>query len=249
MTNTALVTVHDGEVLTTSAEIATAFEKQHKHVLHAIDKLVALLPEEHRPNFRPMFAKVKIGQGALRQSRTYSVTRDGFSLLAMGFTGAKALDWKVKFLDAFNAMEAALRTAANDDQAPNLMKLGSPQDLARLQTALVCIREARFIFGANRAAHVWEQIGLPVPPEEKQMTLPALPESGEGPLWMWASAVGLVKSVSMQISLEDLHEKYRLWCGLRGFDVASIEQFERGLRLTYGESKYPRFYNVKTTRN
>ena len=43
----------------------------------------------------------------------YEVSRDGFSLLAMGFTGKKALDWKLKFLSAFNAMEQALLNQRN----------------------------------------------------------------------------------------------------------------------------------------
>lgn len=39
----------------------------------------------------------------------YLVTRDGFSLLAMGFTGTKALKWKIKYIEAFNKMEEMLR--------------------------------------------------------------------------------------------------------------------------------------------
>ncbi len=41
--------------------------------------------------------------------KSYDINRDGFTLLAMGFTGAKALDWKLRYLDVFNAMEAELR--------------------------------------------------------------------------------------------------------------------------------------------
>ena len=37
------------------------------------------------------------------------MNRDGFSLLVMGFTGKKALEWKIKYIQAFNAMEEELR--------------------------------------------------------------------------------------------------------------------------------------------
>lgn len=39
----------------------------------------------------------------------YIMNRDGFSLLAMGFTGKKALEWKLKYINAFNEMERQLR--------------------------------------------------------------------------------------------------------------------------------------------
>ena len=45
----------------------------------------------------------------------YFMTRDGFSLLAMGFTGKKALKFKLKFIDAFNKMEARLATLTPDE--------------------------------------------------------------------------------------------------------------------------------------
>jgi hypothetical protein len=43
----------------------------------------------------------------------YEMNRDAFSLLAMGFTGKKALEWKLKFLQAFNRMEKALLNQQN----------------------------------------------------------------------------------------------------------------------------------------
>lgn len=42
------------------------------------------------------------------------MNRDGFSLLVMGFTGAKALEWKLKYIEAFNAMERELKEATYD---------------------------------------------------------------------------------------------------------------------------------------
>jgi len=56
------------------------------------------------------------GQGIDR--RTFDMTRDGFTLLAMGFTGAKALKFKIRYIKAFNAMEAALKESAIGKQTP-----------------------------------------------------------------------------------------------------------------------------------
>jgi hypothetical protein len=44
-----------------------------------------------------------------RLDRSFDLTRDGYSLLAFGFTGAKALRFKVRYIEAFNAMEVALQ--------------------------------------------------------------------------------------------------------------------------------------------
>ena len=40
--------------------------------------------------------------------KSYDMDRDGFSLLAMGFTGAKALKWKMAYIAAFNAMQVEI---------------------------------------------------------------------------------------------------------------------------------------------
>jgi Rha family phage regulatory protein len=86
-----------------SRTVAEVFGKPHKRVLHAIAQLE--IPEEiGRTNFRP-------SSYTNAQNKTQPeviMTRDGFSLLCMGFTGAKAMQWKLKFLAAFNAMEAKL---------------------------------------------------------------------------------------------------------------------------------------------
>ncbi len=68
------------------------------------ERKIALMFDYFKEDFRP----VKIGQGAIRQEKFYHITHDGFALLAMGFTGKEALEWKVKFLTAFRDMERQL---------------------------------------------------------------------------------------------------------------------------------------------
>lgn len=97
------------DLTTTSLIVADAFGKQHAKVLRAIESLQ--IPAEYR---KANFGETEITRpsplnGAPIKSKAYRLTRDGFALLVMGFTGARAMEWKIKFLDAFNAMEAKLR--------------------------------------------------------------------------------------------------------------------------------------------
>ena len=61
-------------------------------------------------NFQPKEIEVKAGFGTCTV-RVYDMTRDGFTLLAMGFTGAKALQFKLAYIAAFNEMEAKLKSS------------------------------------------------------------------------------------------------------------------------------------------
>jgi Rha family phage regulatory protein len=90
-------------------DVARHFEKQHKDVLRSIGNITADLPAEFgERNFTP--TSYQTGQGKTHPA--YNLTRDGFSLLAMGFTGAKAMKWKVRYIQAFNAMEEKLTQPA-----------------------------------------------------------------------------------------------------------------------------------------
>lgn len=105
----------DGQPFTTSRAVAERFGKLHKNVLRDIEKLLADCPdpEFHRLNFEPVMYASEQGKGAVQMRPEYQITHNGFAVLAMGFTGRDALAWKIAFLNAFNALEAALhaRTA------------------------------------------------------------------------------------------------------------------------------------------
>lgn len=98
-----LVTITDQRAVTTSLVIAEAFEKQHKNVLQAISRLECS-KEFTELNFQPSSYLDSTG----RALPMYQVTRDGFTFLAMGFTGKRAAEFKERFIEAFNAMERAL---------------------------------------------------------------------------------------------------------------------------------------------
>lgn len=105
----ALVTSSGGKSITTSLMVAEKFGKAHKNVLRAIDKLECS-PEFRRLNFAP--AEYVDDQGKPRPM--FSITRDGFSLLAMGFTGREAMQWKERYIAAFSAMDLELRRIATN---------------------------------------------------------------------------------------------------------------------------------------
>ena len=94
----------DGCVMVGSRAVAKAYEKQHAHILEAIRRLEC--SEKFRAsNFR--LANYKDARQHLRPE--YFMTRDGFVFLVMGFTGKLAAKFKEAYINAFNAMEAALK--------------------------------------------------------------------------------------------------------------------------------------------
>ncbi len=111
--NAPLVVISDHRAVTTSKAIADCFGKRHDDVLKAIRALIDDLPPEHARNFaETVIERENPSGGAPIKSPVYEMTRDGFTLLAMGFTGKKALTFKLAYIDAFNRMEAALKSVA-----------------------------------------------------------------------------------------------------------------------------------------
>lgn len=100
---------NEEKLITTSLKVAEIFEKEHKNVLQAIDNLVA-------ENSAAKFFKETTYKNRGKEYPMYEMDRDGFSLLVMGFTGEKALKWKIKYIEAFNAMEKELRRIYTERQ-------------------------------------------------------------------------------------------------------------------------------------
>ncbi len=105
-----LVAIKNNKAVTHSRIVASHFGKTHAHVLETIRILAAeLSPEISGVWFTPVTVNQKTGFGE-RKIPAFEMTRDGFALLVMGFTGKKALKFKVAFIEQFNAMEAQLRS-------------------------------------------------------------------------------------------------------------------------------------------
>lgn len=117
--NTPVVTVVDGNVTTLSTDVATFFEKEHSKVIRAIENILSTVSEDRLGNFaETVVTRANPSGGAPIKSKAYRLTRDGFTFLAMGFTGARAQEFKWAYIDAFNKMEAALRQCPAQAQLP-----------------------------------------------------------------------------------------------------------------------------------
>lgn len=87
-----------------STEIARHFQKRHSHILREIDRLRSILPKSFNA---PNFGLVEQPDAKGEKRRAYLLTRDALSLLVMGMTGKAAIMWKLRYIEAFNALEAA----------------------------------------------------------------------------------------------------------------------------------------------
>ncbi|WP_454468753.1 Rha family transcriptional regulator [Campylobacter jejuni] len=119
--------VVDNAVYTTSLSVAEVFNKNHKNIIRKINEF----PKDNftKLNFEPS----KYIDSTGRILPCYKITRDGFSLLVMGFTGEKAYKWKIEFIKAFNEMEKRLRNIEYEkhDKLAFRQSLGYKSQLAQ----------------------------------------------------------------------------------------------------------------------
>lgn len=102
-----LVYLKNDEPVCSSLQVAEKFGKRHDRVLRAIDNLLESLPKNGETSKMFILSNRKADDGQFH--RMYLMNRDGFSLLVMGFTGKKALEWKLQYIKAFNQMEKFIR--------------------------------------------------------------------------------------------------------------------------------------------
>lgn len=93
-----------GNPVTTSLLVAEKFEKEHFNVIRDIENL-----KKDVLNFEGMFFESTYSDSYGRPQRMYIMNRDGFTLLAMGFTGKKAMNFKLEYIQQFNQMERQLK--------------------------------------------------------------------------------------------------------------------------------------------
>lgn len=98
-----------GVLVADSLGVAERFGKPHKNVLKSIDELIYNLAAQNLATKPEAYFIPSDYENRGKRYRKFLLTRDGFSLLVMGFTGTAALHWKLLYIEAFNKMEAALR--------------------------------------------------------------------------------------------------------------------------------------------
>jgi len=93
------------QVLTNSLLVAEKFEKRHDSVFRAVNQMIEKSPQK----CGELFVVTSYIDSSGKENQMYVMNRKGFTLLAMGFTGKKAFDFKSDFYDAFETMEKALK--------------------------------------------------------------------------------------------------------------------------------------------
>lgn len=99
----SLVELRNDQIVVSSRSVAENFGKEHRTILRDVREILAA------QNCAARFFMESTYENRGKQYPEYLMNRDGFSLLVMGFTGKKALDWKLRYIDAFNQMEERLR--------------------------------------------------------------------------------------------------------------------------------------------
>ncbi|EJY3530670.1 Rha family transcriptional regulator [Campylobacter coli] len=119
--------IKENKVFINSLDLAKVFNKNHKDVLETTKNQ----PQNDFTESNFILSTYKDKKGELRPC--YNLTRDGFSLLVMGFTGEKAYKWKVEFIKAFNEMEKRLRNIEYEkhDKLAFRQSLGYKSQLAQ----------------------------------------------------------------------------------------------------------------------
>lgn len=102
---TPVIKIVNSQAITTSIAVATFFSKEHHDVLEGVRNIE--IPEEFR---RRNFRESNYLNKQNKQQPMYEMTRDGFTILAMGFTGRAAMKFKLAYIEAFNRMEERLRS-------------------------------------------------------------------------------------------------------------------------------------------
>ena len=107
-----LVYLKNDEAVCDSLQVADKFKKNHYHVLRDIENLIGGISKfgETHCFKKSYYTNEQNGQ----RYPKYYMNRDGFSLLAMGFTGMKALEWKLQYISAFNQMENLIKEKATE---------------------------------------------------------------------------------------------------------------------------------------
>lgn len=220
----ALVAITPTGARTNSRLVADAFEKQHKDVLRAIDTILERKPELTGRNFAPCDSDYQIANGVKREIRFFEMDRDGFCLVAMGFTGEKALEWKLAFIDAFNALEHQVIDAIEEPQADQPM-IG--MDIDAMSDRMRMVREARLLYGRSAAKRLWEDLGLPdVSPRgaAPNFTGAVIEESVAD----WMAKCTMVER-GHKVESSALYQHYVWWCTQSDRRHVSLTQFGRQL--------------------
>lgn len=227
----ALVSLTPAGARTNSRLVADTFDKQHKQVLHAIDVILERKPELTGHNFMPCESPVELANGVKRDVRFFEMDRDGFCLVAMGFTGEKALEWKLAFIEAFNALEHHVREEVEQQPLLEAQQL----DFDAMAERMRMVREARLLYGREAGKRLWQDLGLPdVSPKNKAPTFTGSIIEPSVDAWL-AECTVVERGHKVETSI--LYQHYVWWCTQTDRRYVTLTMFGRQLTCAgfYGQ--------------
>lgn len=134
----SLVFINDKEVMTDSLIVAEAFGKRHDHVIRDIEKIVASTSDI---STAPKFGVSEYKDSTGRSLPKYNLCRDSLMLLVMGYGGKKAMQIKINYINAFNAMYDRLKLQKSiDEELAEAIKLDEISFMSASEAAKVMKR-------------------------------------------------------------------------------------------------------------
>lgn len=225
-------------VVVSSRDVARVFGKEHAKVLRDIRNLEC----------SEAFSQANFGLGSYKDAQNqerpeYLITRDGFTFLAMGFTGEKAAKFKEAYIEAFNAMEKALWENEIGENRP----VSVPEiDFKTARFALDGVTAFRDVMPLSMKKRVmrryYELIGVSAEiteeEEEYERSLVGLIERFIDERCMFVNGARLTR--------EDFYICFCEWCAAHGWPVSSrcstIRAVNRLGRFRSGKSGAERYW-------
>lgn len=221
----ALVEQTSFGVTTNSRTVAEVFEKDHRHVLRDIDLLLKRRPELAGSKFGPCQIEVSAGgNGGKRLVRAFEMNRDGFTLVAFGFTGEEALDWKLTYIDAFNRMEEEL--ARGEPRPTPRAEIVLPP-LAEMVRRMAVAEGYRRSFGPDAGRWMIALLGLPIPPGATMLVEPDGLRVVADNVTEWSRDCCEVDGAAVEMA-GDLYRSYQDWCA----EKQKVPETQRGFGTT-----------------
>ena len=151
-----------GKIVTSSQAVAYYFEKDHGKVLRSIRSILSFQETSEsmtKNGYTPKwFYEYQYTNEQNHQTYpAFLMTRDGFTLLAMGFTGKKALEWKIRYIQAFNEMERKLKEQENPT-AQNCTVNSKTPDVAPPEVLAQARAKTMLMNARTRQAKLWKTL-------------------------------------------------------------------------------------------
>lgn len=228
--NLPLVSLSKGLPVVASMQVAEYFEKEHKNVLRDIRRIISETPDAPwtELNFELISYSTDLGH-TTRQDPMYLITREGFMVLGMGFTGHKAMAMKIAFIKAFAAMEREL-AALRGTPAKSLDDLGlspSARRLSAQQKVLLMNNATQIAKAEDRVSDVkqiWAELCNAVADGTPQCAVNAAQHAQESVRLFAKQCCEASENPSRRVLLSVVYAAYASWCGVQESHYTPVAQ-------------------------